>query len=126
MRHLSTLFILLISCSTTMAQDIDIKLLLDKKWTITDYFVGEMKIPISQHDNHTTFGSNHEVEAFDESIMIRSKWSFEPERKVLTLTSDKLQEPSEMKIHSLTPEEFKYDILTTEGMNVTIVMRPYK
>ncbi|MCF8278590.1 MAG: hypothetical protein K9J17_17815 [Flavobacteriales bacterium] len=126
MGRLIALLTILFFFTESMAQDIDINVLLDKKWTITDYFIGEMKVPTSEQHNHTTFRSNHEVEAFNERIVIRSKWSFDTEKNTLTLSSDSLPDISEMKIHLLTTEEFKYDILTTEGMNVTIVMRPYK
>ena len=124
MGRLIALLTLFFCLSETMAQDIDINLLLDKKWTITDYFVGDMKVPTTKHENHTIFGKDHSVEAFDEGILLRSMWTFNSEKQILILSSDTSKEKSEMKIHKLAQDEFKYEITTEEGMELIIVMRP--
>ena len=126
MRRLIALFIISLFASSTMAQGFDINLLLDKTWTITETYVGEMKVPTTEQDNHTTFGSDHQVVAYNEGWVEKSKWTYDPDNQTLTLSSDTTTETSEMKIHSLTTEEFKYDVATTEGMVVTIVMKPKK
>lgn len=125
MGKLSTLLLLMVFTSVSMAQDIDIELLVDKPWTITGYLLGDSNTPHGYFINHTIFRSNHEVETINENVVTNSKWSFDDNRGVLTLTAEGSADSSEMKILMLTAEEFRYDVLTTEGMNVTVVMKPY-
>lgn len=125
MKLFQTFMLLLGLCNSALAQDIDLELLYNKKWTITETYVEGWKVDLPVQDDYFMIFSNDNIqEVYENGDTIRNTWTFIPERKTLILSNEEIDEKAEMVIHSLSDQMLMCDITTSEGMKVTWVMRP--
>ena len=111
--------------SSVVAQDIDIKLLFNKKWTITETYVEGWKVEIQVQDDYfMIFSEDNIQEVHENGDTIQNTWTYLPERKTLILSNEEIEEPGEMVIHTLTASELRCDVTSSEGMKITLVLHP--
>ena len=98
--------------------------LFDKKWAITTYEIAGQKFPATDHgkDDCTIFYADHGVKSIDHGITTLSKWKYDATTNSMTLYSENMNVTTEMKIFSLTDNEFVWETTNPEGMTMTIHM----
>lgn len=125
MKRLCSILLLLSLYSSAFAQDINLELLYNKKWTITETYVEgwKMEMPV-QDDYFMIFSNDQQMEVHEKGNIVQNTWVYLPDRKTLILSNEELDEKAEMVIHSLTQSELRCDVTSSEGMKITWVMRP--
>ena len=98
--------------------------LFDKKWTITTYEIAGQKFPATDvgKEDCTVFHADHSVKSIDRGITTLSKWKYNSVKKSVILYSENASITTEMKILSLTENEFVWETTNPEGMTMTIHM----
>ena len=98
--------------------------LFDKKWAISTYEIAGHNFPATNvgKDDCTFFYTDHSVMSIDHSITTLSKWKYDATKNSITLYSEKVTVTTEMKILSLTENEFVWETTNPEGITMTIHM----
>lgn len=95
-----------------------------KKWSISTYEIAGQKFQATDFgsDDYTLFYPDYKVKSLDRGIVTLSNWRYDGEKNYLTLFSDHVEETTEMRIITLTENEFVWETTNPEGFTMKIYM----
>lgn len=98
--------------------------LFDKKWAISTYKIAGQIFQATNvgKDDCTFFYPDHSVKSIDHSISTLSKWKYDASKNSITLYSENVTVITEMKILSLTENEFVWETTNPECITMIIHM----
>ena len=124
MKTTITTFLILFVLNTMAQSEEKINKLFDKKWAISTYEIAGQNFLATDvgKDDCTFFYPDHSVKSIDLGITTLSKWKYDATKNSMTLYSENVKVTTEMKILSLTDNEFVWETTNPEGMTMTIHM----